>query len=89
MSSFPACLQFFVIHVKKHMSMYNLSRSIYLYIYIYMLAHHYIYINMYCINESLCHQTSWNKAPDKEEGGKSAPAEKEVAGAWVDGVVLM
>ena len=54
-----------------------------------MLAHHYIYIHMYCINESLCHQTSWNKAPDKEEGGKSAPAEKEVAGAWVDGVVLM
>jgi len=40
--------------------------------------------------ESLCHQTSWNKAPDKEEGGKSAPAEKEVAaGAWVDGVVLV
>lgn len=40
-------------------------------------------------NESFCHQTSWNKAPDKEDGGKSAPAEKEVAGAWVDGVALM
>ena len=91
-SKFPAFLQFFLWYIIYILIQYIIIMYMQMYCLTYVLpwlATAYHLPHLFCAppNESLCHQTSCNKAPDKEEGGKSAPAEKVVAGAWIDAVV--